>query len=131
MSVSSEITPEEVLNLEKSPQEYLCPLSANIFDIEFIYFKIRNYDNDQTLCEISKPEQLIGQPLTENMRKIRYHFGPYFFHLNTIGTTLRFKVGAKPVKNFMMIERHYFKDKLIKSYKFEAPFCMPGSTNEM
>lgn len=65
------------------------------------------------------------------MRKIRYHFGPFFFYLTTIGTTLRFRVGAKPVKDFKMIERHYFKGKLIKSYVFDAPFCMPNSTNEM
>ena len=30
-----------------------------------------------------------------------------------------------------MIERHYFKGKLIKSYEFSVPFCMPNSTNEM
>ena len=29
-----------------------------------------------------------------------------------------------------MIERHYFRDKLIKSYEFTFPFCMPNSTNE-
>ena len=30
-----------------------------------------------------------------------------------------------------MIERHYFKQKLIKSYEFEVPFCMPSSRNSM
>mmetsp|Transcript_488 Transcript_488/g.680 ORF Transcript_488/g.680 Transcript_488/m.680 type:complete len:155 (+) Transcript_488:477-941(+) len=28
-----------------------------------------------------------------------------------------------------MIERHYFRNKLIKSYDFTFPFCIPGSTN--
>lgn len=28
-----------------------------------------------------------------------------------------------------MIERHYFKDKLIRSYDFAFGFCIPGSTN--
>eukprot|EP01052_Picozoa_sp_SAG31_P018838 SAG31_NODE_1350_length_8681_cov_14.408879_6_plen_137_part_00 len=28
-----------------------------------------------------------------------------------------------------MIERHYFKDKLIKSFDFTFPFCIPNSTN--
>jgi hypothetical protein len=49
--------------------------------------------------------------------------------LKVIGTTLKFKNGPQPVKNFKMIERHYFKNKLIKSYEFVAPFCMPNSTN--
>ena len=46
-------------------------------------------------------------------RTVRYHFGPNFFKLNQIGTTLVFSIGAQPVKNFTMIERHYFKEKLI------------------
>lgn len=65
------------------------------------------------------------------MRTIKYHFGPFFFDLKTIGTTLTFKVGSKPVKKFKMIERHYFKGELIKSYEFNAPFCMPNSVNDM
>jgi len=54
-----------------------------------------------------------------------------FFQLGTVGTTLEFKVGEKPVKKFLMIERHYFKGKLIKSFEFEVPFCMPNSQNSM
>ena len=29
-----------------------------------------------------------------------------------------------------MIERHYFRDKLIKSFEFTFPFCIPNTTNE-
>lgn len=29
-----------------------------------------------------------------------------------------------------MIERHYFKDKLIKSFDFNFPFCIPNSVND-
>lgn len=28
-----------------------------------------------------------------------------------------------------MIERHYFKDTLVKSFDFSFGFCIPGSTN--
>jgi len=41
-----------------------------------------------------------------------------FFQLGTVGTTLEFKIGSKPVKKFLMIERHYFKGELIKSFEF-------------
>ena len=50
---------------------------------------------------------------TDDFRTVRYHMGPDFLKLGIIGTTLTFRVGNQPVKNFMMIERHYFKDKLI------------------
>ena len=49
--------------------------------------------------------------------------------MKALGTTLTFAVGAQPVKNFTMIERHYFKEKLIKSFEFTFPFCIPNSTN--
>mmetsp|Transcript_18895 Transcript_18895/g.16319 ORF Transcript_18895/g.16319 Transcript_18895/m.16319 type:complete len:82 (+) Transcript_18895:423-668(+) len=29
-----------------------------------------------------------------------------------------------------MIERHYFKDKLIRSFDFTFPFCIPNSCND-
>lgn len=28
-----------------------------------------------------------------------------------------------------MIERHYFRDRLIQSYEFKFPFCIPNTTN--
>lgn len=28
-----------------------------------------------------------------------------------------------------MIERHFFKDVVLKTFDFEFGFCMPGSTN--
>lgn len=43
--------------------------------------------------------------------------------------SLTFKVGDKPVSNFRMIERHYYKDTLIKSYDFNFVFCPPNSCN--
>jgi hypothetical protein len=46
-------------------------------------------------------------------RTIRYNFGPEFFELDNIGTALTFKIGETPMKNFKMIERHYFKNTLI------------------
>ena len=42
---------------------------------------------------------------------------------------LSFKVGAKEVNNLRMIERHYFRNKLIKSYDFKFGFCIPESVN--
>lgn len=80
--------------------------------------------------EIKKDES-DKTPLTDESRLVRYHFGPDFFLLKTIGTTLVFKVGNLPVKNFIMIERHYFKNKLIKSFKFSIPFCIPNTVNSL
>ena len=42
---------------------------------------------------------------------------------------LVFSVGAKPMENFRMIERHYHGEKLIRSYDFDFGFCVPLSKN--
>lgn len=42
---------------------------------------------------------------------------------------MEFVVGDKAVKNFKMIERHYFRNKLLKDFEFDFPFCMPSTTN--
>lgn len=43
--------------------------------------------------------------------------------------SVTFRVGAEPVANFRMIERHFFKDKLLKSFDFDFGFCIPSSQN--
>ncbi len=42
-----------------------------------------------------------------------------------------FKVGDKEVKSFRMIERHFFRDQLIKSFDFDFGFCPPNTTNSI
>lgn len=135
------ITPEYALALNKPSSGFLCPLSANIYNIQFLSFRVRDVESNYVLFEISRDENdpdpaqgLEGMNLSPEeeaeYRTVRYHFGPDFFKLKTIGTTLRFSVGDKPVKNFRMIERHYFKDKLLHSYDFTFPFCIPNTTND-
>lgn len=42
-----------------------------------------------------------------------------------------FTVGDREVKSFQMIERHYFRDQLIKSFDFNFGFCVPNSRNSI
>lgn len=43
--------------------------------------------------------------------------------------SLEFAVGSEALNSFRMIERHYFRDMLIRSYDFDFGFCIPNSTN--
>jgi len=45
--------------------------------------------------------------------------------------SVEFTIGEKPVSKFRMIERHYFRDRLLKSFDFEFGFVMPHSKNTM
>jgi hypothetical protein len=42
---------------------------------------------------------------------------------------VEFTVGSKPVNKFRMIERHFFRNKLLKTFDFEFGFCIPHSKN--
>lgn len=82
-------------------------------------------------------------------RFVRYNFTRKFLKLKTVGarwvefdnvtifkntipiyfSSLEFKVGSKAINSFKMIERHFFNDILIKTFKFDFGFCIPNSAN--
>jgi hypothetical protein len=82
-------------------------------------------DSGITLFEVEREYS----PDTDETRFIHYCFPPDILDLRTIGTTLFFSVGERPVSNLRMIERHYFRDRLINSYDFGVAFCIPNSVN--
>lgn len=45
------------------------------------------------------------------------------------GCSVTFQVGDAPVTNLKMVERHFYKDRLLKSFDFDFGFCIPGSKN--
>eukprot|EP01135_Chromosphaera_perkinsii_P006238 Nk52_evm1s468 gene=Nk52_evmTU1s468 len=125
------ISPEDVLRLPKAAKDYLCNPHDNVYGIDFVEFKIREMESGETLFHLQKPEEQIQEEGTcqDACRFVHYDFPRDILRLKSIGTTVVFVVGDKPVKDFRMIERHYFKDKLIKSFDFNFPFCIPNSTN--
>ncbi|KAM3131285.1 hypothetical protein pb186bvf_016603 [Paramecium bursaria] len=137
------INPAYVKDLKAITPGFLCPVNANTFNIQFLKFRIRDMDSGQVLFEVEREqdEDPLGNRMKINKleslpveqqdeaRRIKYHFGPQFFELKTVGAQLTFSVGDKPVKNFTIIERHYFKEQLIQSYEFSFPFCIPNTTN--
>nr|SVE74434.1 EOG090X0D9B [Daphnia barbata] len=133
------ISPEDVLKLTRITDGYLCSPDANIYDIDFTRFCIRDLESGTVLFEIAKPlppelcdsspEMDINDLDPNAGRFVRYQFTPHFLKLRTVGATVEFVVGEKPVNNFRMIERHYFRDRLLKTFDFEFGFCIPHSKN--
>ena len=64
-----------------------------------------------TRKQVSSPSEESGEPLktSENgvgsCRLVKYQFPAGFLDLKTIGATIEFSVGPKPVQKFRMIER--------------------------
>ena len=146
----SEITPDVVRNYKEFTPKFLCGLDANIYNIQFKRFRIRDMESDFVLFDVgddsdinnkeeikkSEEEERAKKEAEEKAKKeeeediyksarmIRYHLGPDFLDLKNLGSSLTFTVGDKPVKDFLMIERHYFNDILIKSFEFKFDFCI-------
>ena len=145
MQPPQKITKSYVKALNTPTKDFLCPLGANKhFKIQFLTFRIRainesTKDNKvlfEVIREAEKDEDLFfddayfEEEELRELRTIRYNFPPEFLNQKMVGTFLEFKVGDNvAVSNFMIIERHYFKDRLLESYEFSFPFCIPGSTN--
>lgn len=136
------ITPEDVLRLPKATVGFLCPPEANTYEIEFVRFKLRDMETGSTLFEVAKPEKCCspGETLSSDSeedldqnagRFVRYQFTPTFLKLKSIGALVEFTIGNQEVKSFRMIERHYFRDRLLKSFDFDFGFLIPGSKNTM
>jgi len=133
------ITPQHVLRLDRITEDYLCAPEANTFGIDFTRFKIRDIDTSTTLFEIAKPagssedgegEGERGEAVDPSAgRFVRYQFTSQFLTLKTVGATVEFSVGSQPVKNFRMIERHFFRDAHLKTFDFDFGFCIPRSKN--
>jgi hypothetical protein len=133
------ITPEDVINLLTITKGYLCSPDANIYDIEFTRFKIRDMETGLVLFEIVKPpppedsddfrEQEEEEIDSNSGRFVRYQFTSQFLKLKTVGATVEFRIGDKAINNFRMIERHFFRDKLLKTFDFNFGFCIPNSKN--
>jgi len=104
----SSVSPDEVLHLTKITDDYLCSANANVFEIDFTRFKIRDLESGAVLFEIAKPpsEQYPdGLSVEETMlaaaeelsledtadpnagRYVRYQFTPAFLNLKTVGAT--------------------------------------------
>ena len=146
--MAEKITPEIVRSYKGFTPKFLCGLSSNIYNIKFKRFKVRDIETDFVLFDVSDdsdegndkenmPEELKDENLKiiedediyKSPRMIRYHLGPDFLDLKNLGSSLTFSVGDKPVKDFLMIERHYFNEILIKSFEFKFDFCIPNSVN--
>ena len=134
------VSRDYVKNLTEPTDKFLCPISANEHKVQFLTFRIRDLDKEKIIFEVvrdaeSDDDLIFDDSLFEpeqlhELRSIKYDMSREFLDIKTIGTFLEFKVGDdKPMKNFTMIERHYYKKKLIKSYEFTFPFCIPGSIN--
>jgi len=131
------ISPDDALALTKPCKSFLCPLNANVFNIDFLSFEIKDYETKRVIFEVNKDAAASALPadfdfsmLDESVyRKIKYDFSVDVLRLPNIQTVLEFSNGEREVERFRMIERHYFRDRLVKSFDFKFGFVPPNTRN--
>ena len=75
-------------------------------------------------------EALLTDTDDPTKRLIKYHLGPDFLQLRTVGLTMMFGIGATPINNLEVVERHYFRGRVLRDYSFRFGFVIPNSVNE-
>jgi hypothetical protein len=123
-----------------SAADFLCPVEAvDKYGLEFISFRLHDHESGSEFLHMgpdidpSPPgsAELDWQASNEEdvMRTVKYTFDADVLRCPFLTSSVAFHVGDKPLTKFRMIERHYFRSKLIRSYDFLFGFCIPGSTN--
>ncbi|GAA55653.1 protein unc-119 homolog B-A [Clonorchis sinensis] len=136
---------------------YLCPTNKNDYDIQFLSFCLRDLDSNSTLFSVSRPTAT-SCSFTDTgtckqsrcsyfLQWIKMWVAVYDTILARIFCALRrwvrckenftafltsrveFSVGDNPIEEFRMIENHYFRKKLLKSFDFNFGFIIPNSSN--
>ncbi|AAQ15916.1 UNC119 [Trypanosoma equiperdum] len=139
MAATTEVTPEHVLQLTAPSTGFLCPITANTYNIEFYSFVVRDADTKQVMFEVERDASTypsvaslaqLPEEQQQAARTIFYRFPPSMLRKQRVSATLLFGVnGDKPVPDLRMIERHYFRNTLVKTFDFKFGFCIPHSRN--
>ena len=132
--VPETVTPDFVRSLTGPTPQFLCSLTDNWARMQFKGFRIRDMISNITLVDVPideiEDEANISDQDDPTKRLIKYHFGPDFLHLQTVGLTMTFGIGPQPIQDLEMVERHYFRGRVIQDYGFRFGFVIPNSTNE-
>ena len=127
-----DVNADFVRALTQPTQHFLCKISDNWAKLTFGGFKMRDMVSGFTLVEVQDDEvdnDTLSDTDDPSTRVIKYHLGPDFLKLQTVGLTLKFSNGPIPIQDMLMVERHYFRGQVIRSYEFKFGFVIPNSQN--
>ncbi|KAI9341884.1 GMP-PDE, delta subunit-domain-containing protein [Obelidium mucronatum] len=129
-----DLSAADIIKMKRPAKGFLCPNYVSN-PVQFIEFQIKDMKSNKIFFDIGRPVESLDWTETaeidadDSSRSIQYEFPKEILTYDSIGTNLVFAVGPKPLGSFRMIEIHYFKDKMIKSFDFSFGFCIPNSVN--
>uniref|UniRef100_A0A3P8S7V2 Unc-119 lipid binding chaperone c n=1 Tax=Amphiprion percula TaxID=161767 RepID=A0A3P8S7V2_AMPPE len=106
------VRPQHVLKLNSYTKDYLCSPEDNIYNVSFSCFKIRDVVSGAVILDIKKLQPTDADTF-----------------IKALPGGLEFTVGSKALSRFHLIERHFYRNLLLKTFDFEIGFCIPHSRN--
>jgi hypothetical protein len=79
----------------------------------------------------SQQQQEINDSDLHDQHVTRFTLPRKILEMKTLGATLKLKVGPKKISNLRLIERHYFRSRLLKTYDFSLGCLIPSSVNTL
>ena len=127
----SDFTEEQALKLEKPLDKFLVKLEDNIYGVKFNGFRLRDTQEKKIYHEYYPKDEYELDYFADHM--LDYPFpNDILKGQKNLGTKLNLViVGDKPVKNLVLLERHYIEGKLAANFRFAFPMFMPKSKNEV
>lgn len=135
-------TIDEISALTRPSEDYLCNLRDNSFCLQFLAFRLSDAETNEIYFQLENEELSSAAMLIDDAnigeeekkyikeaRRIEYVFPKKVLEREHISSFVRFKVGDRPVNELVLLEKHFYKDELLKEFKFTFPFCAPDSTN--
>ncbi|CAK9295036.1 unnamed protein product [Gordionus sp. m RMFG-2023] len=117
-------------------------MEANVFGIDFTRFQIREIPSNRVIFQInksfwrehefSKDASLLlpnGSGTIILLISLSSFSKSFIIHLVSCNDDVEFTVGNHEIQDFRMIEHHFFRDTLIKSFDFDFGFCIPNTVN--
>eukprot|EP00892_Ulva_mutabilis_P002050 jgi/Ulvmu1/11846/UM081_0004.1 len=126
------VTPAEIRKIDVPTQEYMCTLYDGR-NLNFLEFDILD---DQSGAEFYRVEREadsvdgsedVAPEIEELIRHVHYTLPSAMLRCERIKTRLKFALRAPQVEDLLLIERHYFKGKLVRNY--ENSFRPDGSAS--
>ena len=140
-NAAATFTIEDAKALTAPTEKLLCTLADNTY-IRFGEYKVVDYDSRTTLLHtegeqnrmldnFARAQEEAGN-LTVDMRTLKHNFPRSFFQLRNLELNLEFSNvnGDAPLSDLVLIEKHFFRGRVLSEFEFNFPFCVPKSTNQ-
>ena len=126
----TDFTEEQALKMDHALDHFLIKLEDNKYGVRFNGFRLRDLKTGTVYHEYYPKDpyeldyfadHMLDYPFPNEILKGQKH----------LETSLNLVVGDKPVKNLVLLERHYIGGKLAANFRFPFPLFIPKSENKV